>query len=116
MLGDPNYTPPSDDTILLCFGIGSTSELLDRSNSGLSVSPVYFPDVAIVDPSVGTPVSIENYYFRYINIYEIQVTSDLNLLVRFLTTVRPNEQNHAGALPFVSMVSDFEKLNKEFND
>ena len=119
MLGDDNYRPPLDsfnETLLLCFGIDLTSELLNRSNSGLSVPPVYFPDVAIVSPSVGTPVSIENYYFRYINIYEARVTPNLKLLVRFLTTVRPNEQNSTGALPFVSMASDFEKIAQEFND
>ena len=113
MLGDPNYTPPSNDTVLLCFGIGLKSELLDRSNSGLSIPPVYFPDRGI-DGGLSRS-RIQSTYCRYINIYEVQVTSELKLLIRFLTTVRPNELTTTGISPFTSMASDFEKLNKEFN-
>ena len=104
----------SSDKVYLCVGIGSACSLVGNPGLGLNFAPVYLPDVSEFDS-----ISIENNYFRFVNIYEMSVMTITNgtdyINIRFLGTVRPNELDTAtnpapGNDPFVSISSDYEKL------
>ena len=102
-----------DDHVYLCMGINSNNTLIG-SSSGLGHAPVLVPDVP-----KSSSVTIDNNYFRFVNVYEYSTTIALNGNVTFvlelLGTVYPNDievgspQNDA----FLNMNSLFEKIAEE---